>query len=95
MRHSRCDNVRSSFQSRNHTILPAPFSTKFHDAPTDVVSLLLCDWLQHATTLYEESKTLTCCGRLVASCRSRVVLVITALSGIRGGAKAETGFGVF
>jgi len=54
IRHSRCDNVRSSFQSLNQTILPAPFSTKFYDAPADVVSLLLCDWLQHATTLYEE-----------------------------------------
>ena len=32
------------------------FSANFDDARTDIISLLLCDWLQHATTLYEESK---------------------------------------
>ena len=26
----------------------APFSTKFNDAPTDVIGLLLCDSLQYA-----------------------------------------------
>jgi len=40
------------------TVLAAPFLNKFDDAPTDVISL--CDSLQHATTVYEESKKLTC-----------------------------------
>jgi len=39
----------------------------------DVISLLLCDWLQHATILYEESIKLTCQFFVVASYRSRVV----------------------
>jgi len=39
--------------------MAAPFWTKFDGAPTDVISLLLCDWLQHATTLYKKSKKLT------------------------------------
>jgi len=47
------------FTSHETFSLPAPFSTKFDDAPTDVVSPLLCNWLKHATTLYEESKKLT------------------------------------
>jgi len=42
-------------------------STNFYDAPTDV-SLLLRDWLQHATTLYEESK-----NNMSILCRSLVV----------------------
>jgi len=66
-------------QSQESWLLGCSVSTNFDDAPTDVVSLLLCDWLQHATTLYEESKKLTCQFFVVASCRSHIVLVTTAL----------------
>jgi len=54
------DNVQLNSRLQRQTILPATFSTKFDDVPTDVINLLLCDWMQHATTLYEESKKWKC-----------------------------------
>jgi len=48
--------IQQCSPSQSQTVLAAPFSTKFDDAPTDVISLLLCDWLQHATTLYARNQ---------------------------------------
>ena len=53
---SAINNVELNSRLQRQTISTAPFSTKFDDATTDVINLLFCDWLQHATTLHEESK---------------------------------------